>query len=175
MFDDEYTFSGKHASYIKDLSRNRSGGGRGITFDRYIDVYMNGAIFGLLYGKRADKDSSVQETARIFASAFSKCREDCVFLYRLVMLLDNSVEISSSERIDRAFRYDSDSPDKLASNMELFHSYIRGGIELLHEKYSDGITTTDDCIKKIIDTMNAFNDELSEIDYAEKLAALIQD
>lgn len=169
MFENDYTFTGKHATYIKFLVNETK------LFDRYIDVYMNGAIFGLLYNKISVKDTTSQDRARIYADAFSTCREDCVFLYRLVSLLDENSKISTDERINRAFRYDADvkDADKLAKNLELFNSYIRGGIEIVYEKLTDGCATQDDYITKAYDLMDSFAEEIKGISYDEKIARLI--
>ena len=37
-----------------------------------------------------------------------------------------------------------DKTDVLAENMELFHSYVRGGIELMYEQFTDGCTSRED-------------------------------
>jgi hypothetical protein len=169
MFEGDYTINGKHATYIKFLVNDAK------LFDRYIDVYMNGAIFGLLYNRVSGKDNTSQDRARIYADAFSTCREDCVFLYRLVLLLDENAKISTDERIDRTFRYDADAKDadKLATNMELFNSYALGGVEVLYEKLTDGCATQDDYITKSYELMASFSEEIKGIPYEEKLASLI--
>lgn len=46
MFEGDYTIYGKHATYMKYLKETK-------VFNRYIDVYMAGAVLGALYEKRA--------------------------------------------------------------------------------------------------------------------------
>lgn len=169
MFENDYTINGKHATYIKFLVNDTK------LFDRYIDVYMNGAIFGLLYNRHGSKDNSSQDRARIYADAFATCREECIFLYRLTMLLDEDTIISTEQRIDRTFRDDADENkvEKLTKNLELFHSYILGGIEILYEKYSEGCATQDDYISRAYDLMESFSEEIEGISYVDKLASLI--
>jgi hypothetical protein len=180
MFDKSYDITGKHALYTRFLSRdfqNRDKGGvfgsYGI-FERYLDVYLNGAIFGLLYNRTAEKDSSTEE-AQIPASAFNTSRSDCMLLYRLVMLLEQTTSVTLEERIDRAFRDDADESksEKIAANMNLFHSYVLGGIEVLYEKFSEGCTTPDDYLERVFILMKDFKDELQGIPYEEKLAQLM--
>jgi len=180
MFDKSYDITGKHALYTRFLSRdfqNRDKGGvfgsYGI-FERYLDVYLNGAIFGLLYNRAAEKDSSTEE-AQIPASAFNTSRSDCMLLYRLVMLLEQTTSVTLEERIDRAFRDDADESkiEKIAANMNLFHSYVLGGIEVLYEKFSEGCTTPDDYLERVFIMMKDFKDELQGIPYEEKLAQLM--
>ncbi|KIL37315.1 hypothetical protein SD71_01060 [Cohnella kolymensis] len=137
MFERDYDLKGKHASYVKYLVNNAK------VFKRYIDVYMVGSVMGILHGRKATKDSSVSDEASIFAGAFNTERLKCEFLYRLIMLLDETPGLTEEQRVDRAFRVDDSMPDALKENMDLFHSYVFGGIEVLYEKYED-CTTTDD-------------------------------
>lgn len=166
MFEQDYTFYGKHATLLKYLDAK--------VYSRYIDVYMNAAVMGLLHGKRSVRDSS-EDRARIYADAFARERENCIFLYRLVMLLDESTKLTPEQRIDRAFRddarYDS---TKLQENLDIFHSYILGGIELLYDKYTTGCTTSEDYIDRIYELMSSFKDEISaNVSYEDKLSALM--
>lgn len=135
MFENDYTITGKHATYLKYMAAKNAKDDENVAtssaklFERYIDVYMNAAIWGLLYSRTAPKDNSSDDRARIYADAFANERDNCVFLYRMVMLLDKSVDIESEERINRAFRYDTQ-PEKAEAfrqNMDLFHDYVRGG------------------------------------------------
>ena len=176
MFEHDYTLTGKHATYLKQLAKDKDNKDRPYIFDRYIDVYMNAAIFGLLYGRTAAKDNESKDRARVYADAFATERENCTFLYRLAMLIDKTISISPEERVDRAFRVDADekSKDKLAQNMELFNSYILGGIEVLYEKFRDSLITTDDCITCAYDLMKDFIDEIEGISYEEKLSELMK-
>lgn len=168
MFENDYTINGKHATYLKYLVTDAK------IFDRYIDVYMNAVIWGLLYGRMSPKDSS-SDRARIYADAFANERDNCVFLYRLTMILDESVKLTPLERLDRAFRDDAQlaNKDKLAANIDVFHSYVLGGIEVIYERYTDGCTTQDDYLTRAYELMCSFKEEISGISYEEKLAQLI--
>ena len=165
MFERDYTITGKHATYLKFLAvKNSKDDEDAVTtsariFERYIDVYMNGAIWGLLYLKTVPKDTTSDDRARIYADAYAKERDNCIFLYRMVMLLDKSAELTTEERLNRAFRYDSqpDKTDVLAENMELFHSYVRGGIELMYEQFTDGCTSREDYLEKIHDIVETLD------------------
>lgn len=174
MFEHDYTITGIHATYLKFLAKDKEN--NPYIFDRYIDVYMNAVIFGLLYGRTANKDTESKDRARIYADAFATERENCTFLYRLVMILDKTISISPEGRVDRAFRYDSDEKliDKFNKNMELFNSYVLGGIEVLYEKFKDSFTTTDDSITHAYEMMKDFIDEIEGISYEEKLAQLMK-
>ena len=183
MFENDYTISGKHATYLKYLAKKnaRDDPSQENTvaarlFDRYIDVYMSAAVFGLLYGRTAKRDSDSEDRARIYADAFANERENCIFLYRMVMLLDKTTEMSSEERISRAFRYDTQPAmiEQFRQNMELFHDYVRGGIEVMFEQFTDGCQTQDDYLNKTYEIMTTFKSELEGVSYEEELARLLR-
>lgn len=183
MFENDYSLTGKHATYLKFLAvKNAKDDPESATvssariFERYIDVYMNAAVWGLLYSRTAKKDTTSDDKARVYADAFANERENCVFLYRILMLLDKTVDISPEERVDRSFRYDTQ-PDKegaFRENMELFNDYVRGGIELMYEQFTDGCTTHDDYLNKTYEILTTFKNELEGISYEDKLAKLIK-
>lgn len=82
------------------------------------------------------------------------------FSYRLVMLADNSTGLSNDEKIDRAFKQD-EQPEKLKENLELFHQYMRGGIEWLYEHVTDGATTKEDYLEKVYEIVNLYKEDFS--------------
>jgi len=168
VFENDYTINGRHATYLKYLHE------QGI-FKRYIDVYMHAAVWGLMYGRLGSRDTSSTDRARIYADAFVNERDNCVFLYRLAMLLDETTSLSPVDRVNRAFRDDaiSGNQSKVATNLELFNSYVLGGIELLFEKLAENCSTRDDYIDRIFSRMESFRDELAGISYEERLAKLL--
>ena len=183
MFENDYTINGKHATYLKFLARKNARDDQSEDspiaaklFERYIDVYMNAAVFGLLYNRTAKRDNSSDDRARIYADAFSNERDNCVFLYRMVMLLDKTTDLSSEERIDRAFRYDSlpEKADAFLQNMELFHDYVRGGIEVMFEQFTDGCQSPYDYLSKTYEVLTTFKNELEGISYADEIAHLLK-
>jgi len=182
MFENDYTITGKHATYLKYLAVKNSKEDEDATtssarlFERYIDVYMNAAIWGVLYSKKSERDSSSDDRARVYADAFANERDNCVFLYRMVMLLDNSVDLTPNERVDRAFRFDtqSEKAENFRKNIELFHDYVRGWIELMYEHFTDGCSTRDDYLNKVFEVVTTFKKEIECYSYEEELAKLIK-
>lgn len=183
MFVNNYNITGKHASYLKFLAAKNSGA-KGADdssptsariFERYIDVYMNAAIWGLLYERTAPRDTASDDRARIYADAYATERENCVFLYRMVMLLDKTTILEPTVRVDRAFRYDvqEDKKEEFAANMDLFHSYVRGGIEEMYEQFTDGCSTRDDYMNKVYEVLTTFRQEIAGLSYEDELAKLI--
>ena len=183
MFENDYTINGKHATYLKFLAKKNSRDDQSpdnpaaaSLYDRYIDVYMNAAVFGLLYSRTAKRDTESDDRARIYADAFANERDNCIFLYRMVMLLDKTTELTPENRVDRAFRYDSQ-PEKAEAfkqNMELFHDYVRGGIEVMYEQFTDGCQTRDDYLGKTYEVMTMFKKELEGISFEDELKKLIK-
>lgn len=180
MFENDYAIYGKHATYLKFLTKKNpreddiDNPKAARIFERYIDVYMNAAIFGLLYNRTAERDDG-NDRARIYADAFATERDNCVFLYRLVLLLDSKTELSAEERVNRAFRYDSqqDKAEEYKKCLELFHSYVRGGIEVLYEQFTDGCATTDDYLSRIYEVMTTFKNEINGISYKDELTKMV--
>ena len=142
MFEKDYSFRGKHATYAKYLKDTAK------LFDRLIDVYMLGAVIGYLHGRKSEKDTSTNDSASMLAGVFITEKDKCEFIYRLIMLMDVSTGLSQEQRVDRAFRDDTNE-DAVKSNLELFNSYAFGGIEVLYEKFVDNCTTRDDYLNSI--------------------------
>lgn len=170
MFENDHTLTGKHATYAKYLKDEAK------LYGRIVDVYMNGAVFGLLYNRRAPKDNSTNDRVRIYADAFANNRAECVFLYRLAMLLEKKTGIDEQARIDRAFRDDADESrsDKLEQNLSLFHEYVRGGIEVLYERFAEGTMNQKDCLERAMEFMEQFRKDLSGDSLEDQIESLIQ-
>ena len=156
MFENDYTINGKHATYLKFLAKKNARDDQSPDnptaarlFERYIDVYMNAAVFGLLYNRTAKRDNSSDDRARVYADAFAN---------------------------DRAFRYDTlpEKVEEFRKNLELFHDYVRGGIEVMYEQFTDGCQTQDDYLSKTYEVMTTFKKELEGVSYADEIAHLIK-
>jgi len=146
MFDSDYTFYGKHATYMKELVNEIK------AFERYIDVYMAGAALGALYERQAEPTEST-DRARIYADAFIKEHVKCNELFRTVILADKTKPWSSEERVNICFRYRDRVEDNavppisheeveiMKEALSLFNSYVLGGIEILYDRFSSNTTT----------------------------------
>lgn len=180
MFDRDYTLNGSHATKLKFLVKRKSEDKDTIEnppyyFKRYIDVYMNAVVFGLLYNRRANEDDKL-DRARIYADAFAGESNKCNLLFKLVMLLDESTQLRTEERLDRAFRYASSGDNnKIKECTELFHSYMRGGIDVLYEKLTVGCIGQDDYNKRAIELMKSFDEEFNGEDVSAKLKKILHD
>ena len=138
MFDSDYAIYGIHATYLKTLVNTVK------AFERYIDVYMISAVLGVLNDRRSTPTAS-SDRARIYADAFNTERVKCNEIFKTVILCDTSKPWTIDERVNICFKYsvsDSSKDDEIASNylseaMELFNSYVLGGIEILHEIFDE--------------------------------------
>lgn len=161
MFEGDYTIYGKHATYIKYLVNDAK------VFKRYIDVYMTGAMWGILNDKRSVAGDST-DRARIYSAAFNTEIVKCNELFKLVILNDTSKAWSDEERVNICFRYRYKMDDNavppvqqeeilaMKDALDLFNSYVFGGIELLYESFSNSATvgideTVDYAYKTIFD------------------------
>lgn len=92
------------------------------------------------------------------------------------MLLDDSENLPTTERVDRAFRYDTlpDKTEELKKNLELFHDYVRGGIDLMYEQFTGGCHTREDYLEKTFNVMTEFKAKLDGIDYSAEIDKLMK-
>ncbi|HAA81074.1 MAG: hypothetical protein JG775_2595 [Defluviitaleaceae bacterium] len=159
MFEREYAFKGKHATYVKKLSE--------VLFPRYIDVYIIAPIVGLYYNRTASIDETEDDTAKIFAEQLVAERKHLEFAYKLVILCyknDNFNE-DFEKRIERVFSTDE---EVIKENMKIFNEYVLGGIEVLYEKIieeNDG-----DYIGNFVEFVNDFQREIMVSNGENKLS-----
>lgn len=147
LFDKEYEFVGKHATYCRALKDEIS------LFSTFREAYMISAIVGFLYGTKSEKDTTVKvNPASILPSELAKQRLNLRNIYRYIMLLEETDGFSIEDYKSRTFKDDSDDeePEKVKNNMEIFNSYVLGGIEILYNKFKD-------CNSKK-DTVNMLNE-----------------
>lgn len=152
MFTRDYRLVGRHATYVKFLNaytRNLDKDAKvaGI-FAIAVDVYMIAPLIGAAYNLRAPIDTESDDSLNILASQIVPRQAQFDIVYRLVMLSEKSANLTADERIERAFK-DDEIPEKANANMELFHEYMRGGVEWLYEHVSDGATTQEDYLEKV--------------------------
>lgn len=128
FFDKEYSFKGKHAKYVMELSK--------AIFKRNVDVLILAPVLGMIYNRTADEDTSsefVSVNTKIFAEQMVKEQEKILFNYRLCMLFDENVD--NKTKIDNSFRYYNEFENKevFEKNISRYNSYILGGVEILYE------------------------------------------
>lgn len=149
LFDKEFEFKGKHATYCRFL-KDEIG-----LFKTFREVYTMSAIVGFLNKNKGTRDNEKVPPASIFPADLAQKRTQLTFIYRLIMLLEETDGFEINDYKDRTFRYDSEeNNEKLSENMEIFNSYVLGGLEILYDKFKD-------CNDKK-DTVNTLNEYLTE-------------
>lgn len=166
MFDKPYILKGKHATFIRFLSaqtkindRNAKGA---FVVRTAVQIYAMSPLIGLAYNKPVSEDNESNDSYTIFGDAVLGHQSELDFAYRLVMLADNSAGLSNDEKISRAFKDDEDA-EKLASNLNLFHRYMRGGLEWLYEQFTDGATVKEDYLEKIFEVVNLYKEDFNSM------------
>lgn len=137
LFENEIEFRGKYSMMLKYLKEDVG------VFTSNREGYVISAIVGFINRCKETEDSTENfKTTSIFASDLLKRKPDLKFLYRIIMLLDDEHEYTMEEYRDRAFKTDPDEDSEIMkTNMRLFDSYACGGIEYIHNIFSDSDTT----------------------------------
>jgi hypothetical protein len=162
MFTTNYRFTGKHATYVKFLNAytknlDKTAEVAGV-FAYAIDVYMIAPLIGVAYNRRSPVDTNTTDSINILESQFLSRQDKLENVYRLIMLSEKSSDLSTDDRIERAFK-DDEAPEKIITHMDLFHQYMRGGIEWLYEFFTDGASSQDDYLGKINELVKQFADD----------------
>lgn len=166
MFDKDMQIRGKYATYWKALTQlpgNAVESSKNFKiFENYIYVYMTAPIIGLLKGKRCeyDPEDDSKDTAGMLAEVQIKNSAKLKYIYRLIILSDDSMGLTDEEKIDLAFREDNNE-EAVRKGMELYMSYFFGGLEILYGEFVQGCITDDDYIRKMFDFVREFKEEQS--------------
>lgn len=152
IFDHEYFFHGKHAEYLVALTSQFGSSSFMKLIQRNVDVFMIAPVIGFIYGRRATLDNSQPDRTINFAQ-MTYSKNDLLFNYRLVMLLDKDYEIEPEKRLDKAFRF-MGTPQAEADEKR-YEEFMRGGIEVLYEKL---ILPGNNYQQNLIDFLEEFND-----------------
>ena len=156
MFDKEYSFRGKHARMVLDLTKEFDVN-KNKFFQLNYDVYLLAPIVGYLYQRKAGLDTETSDNTKIFGDKLIKSSDDLMFNFRLIMLLDAKYEADPEKRIEKAFRGNNDPQDEA-----LYEEYVRGGVEVLYEKLMENVSSPDDYINKLYDFLEEFNDRYNQ-------------
>lgn len=164
MFDKDMQIRGKYATYWKALTQLP---GNAIEtsnnfkiFENYINVYMVAPIIGLINGRKAyfDPTDDSKDTAGMLAEVQIKNSAKLKYIYRLIILTDDSEGLTNEEKIDRAFR-ENENEEATKKGMDLFTAYFLGGLEILYETFVKSCVTDDDFILKMFDFVSEFKEE----------------
>lgn len=178
MFDRDMQIRGKYATYWKALTQLPGNAAETSSnfkiFENYIHVYMVAPIIGLLNGRKAflDPNDDSRDTAGMLAAVQIKNSAKLKYIYRLIILMDDSQGLTDEEKIDRAFREDSDG-ESVKKGMELYTAYFLGGLEVLYETFVQGCVTDDDFIVKMFEFVSDFKKEQDIDELSVDIEALL--
>ena len=164
MFDKDMQIRGKYATYWKALTQlpgNAVETSKNFKiFENYIYVYMVAPIIGLLNGRKGQYDPTddSKDTAGMLAEIQIKNASKLKYIYRLIVLVDDSLGLTDEEKINMAFREDNNE-ESVKKGMELYTAYFFGGLEVLYETFVLECITEDDYIRKMFDFVTEFKDE----------------
>ena len=152
FFKRDYFIYGEHSRQLTALKNDRAEEEDKKLFNRNLDIFLLAPIVGFIYRRKAEKDKNTEPKTTINSSQLINEKERIEYNYQLIMLLDEKNEEDFNKRVDKAFRY-SDEKD-----LELFNSYVRGGIEVLYEEIIKKSPTSENYIEnfyKFIDEFQA--------------------
>lgn len=128
---EEVFFTGKHRNYVDALwTQNKI---KESYVERLIDIYMMSVAIGLRTGRKAEEDRVDEQKRTIQTKQLNDNISTLMNLMRMVLILDESRNLSVEQRIEEAFRIP-ETFEEYKRNMDLFNSYARGGIEILYEE-----------------------------------------
>lgn len=164
IFEKQYRFYGKHAQFVTDLISLLDKENKASIFKFNIDVLLVAPLVGFLYGRTAERSNDKEETGKIidtsvFGDKVIESQQDFRFNYWLITLLDKEYEPDANKRISKAFREDPSVEDE-----ERFNSFIRGGVEVLHEKIIGDDTSMEDIINNLSVFVQDFQERFGNAD-----------
>ena len=121
---------GKHSRYVDEMWKQNQI--QESFFKRLVDLYTIAPIIGLRTKRKAPVDRSEDNKRTVQVAQLLTKIEDLNTVMQMVLLLDETDHLSIEQRVNRAFR-DPRSEEEYEKNMDLFNSYVRGGIEVLYE------------------------------------------
>ena len=112
-------------------------------FERLVDLYAVAAVIGLRIGRKLPNDSSGEKRTiplSVISGEYIRLRN----IMQVILILDESRALSEEDRIKMAFDNMPKDKETYTANMELFHSYARGGLEYLYQELILRPTDIDD-------------------------------
>ena len=102
-------------------------------FLKLLDLYAVAAIIGFRKGKRLTDDKLTSEKRTIQLDQVANNYTRFYMIMQVILLLDDSRGLDPAEKAKMVFDTNPKSEKMYNDNMELFHSYARGGLEYLYE------------------------------------------
>ncbi len=153
MFDKQIRLTGIHADYIRKYSKDKQGenaafftldNNEGKTdnyylFDSILQCYMCSAMIGIINNRTAPVDNTKTTPANIFAEIINKNRNNLERIYHH-MVIATYTDLSVDSRIKKAFSVNKENE---SVEEERLNAFVRGGLEIINEKFSNCKTFED--------------------------------
>lgn len=129
---DPIILNGKYARYADDMwVQNRIEDKS--RFEKLLDLYAISAIIGFRKGVQLPDDKMSDDKRTIQLDQIAKGHYNRFYtMLQVILLLDDSRGLEIKEKARMAFDANAKTERVYTENMELFHSYARGGMEYLH-------------------------------------------
>lgn len=129
---DEMIFVGKHRDMVDKLwTLNKI---QESYFKRLVDLYAIAAIVGLKANRKSAEEKDESDIKRtVQMKQLNENYQVLLPIMRMILIMDDSRNMTFEEKLESAFIIPEDY-DTYKSNMDLFNSYARGGIEYLYEQ-----------------------------------------
>ncbi len=144
---EEYKFYGTHAIKVLQLCESR-------IFKRFVDVLMVAPIVGFEYSRTAEENHEDGEERKIFLKQLQDANARFEMNYKAIVLLDREHDSSEESRFKKAFQTLPENREKV--DLDRYESYVRGGIDYLHEKVFGNGNTPDERLYEIYDLTDSF-------------------
>ena len=128
---EQFFFVGKHRDYVDKLWKQNTV--QESFFKRLVDLYAIAAIVGLKANRKAKEekdDSDIKRTVQM--QQIIADYQILINVMRVILIMDDSRGLTFEEKLKSAFSIPGDEIT-YKENMELFNSYVRGGVEYLYE------------------------------------------
>ena len=153
---EEYKFYGTHAIKVFQLCESR-------IFKRFVDVLMVAPIVGFEYRRTAEENHEDGEERKIFLKQLQDADARFEMNYKTIVLLDKEHDPNEESRFKKAFQTLPENRDGI--DLDRYESYVRGGIDFLHEKIFGNGNTSDERLREIYDLTDSFADWYGLRDY----------
>ena len=160
-FRKSVVITGKHAALVDEMWKQNDI--EHSYFKRLVDLYTIAPVIGLRTGRKSPEDNSTDNKRTVLLDQIMTRREDLQTIMKIILLTDNEDNLTVEEKINRTFRGPS-SEEEFNKNVDLFESYVRGGIEVLYDKIINRALIIDDpyTARKIGNIMALLNDDLTK-------------
>lgn len=171
MFKKQIRFFGKHAQIMQKYCKDKGGdqdipfpisNNDGIVnehfyiFETRIEIYMVGAMLGILNKKEAEEEQDTKFYSTIMFDMIEKQRNNLQRIYQYMVLSDDYID-SCDGKIKKAFSIELTEKDCEEQQLK-FENFVRGGLEIIDEYFKDCKNYEDVCNALV--NMNSSLDDL---------------